>query len=62
MLVTRADNVCYAEMYADTQHFKAAVYDQSLSQEEQASLARGDAYPLAVDAHSALGSRQCPLL
>jgi hypothetical protein len=40
MLITRADNVCYAEMYADTQHFKAAVYDQSLSQEEQASLAR----------------------
>ena len=40
MLVTRADNVCYAEMYADTQMFAAAVYDQSLSQEEQASLAR----------------------
>jgi DNA-binding NtrC family response regulator len=38
--VTRADNICYAEMYAEAQHFEAAVYDQSLTQEEQVSLAR----------------------
>jgi hypothetical protein len=38
--VTRADNVCFAEMYAEAQHFEAAVYDQSLSQQEQVSLAR----------------------
>ena len=40
LAVTRADNVCFAEMYADTQHFTAAVYDHSLSQEEQVSLAQ----------------------
>ncbi len=40
MAVTRAENVCYAEIYADEQHFRAAVYDISLSQEEQVSLAR----------------------
>jgi hypothetical protein len=38
--VTRADNVCFAEMYAEGQHFEAAVYDQSLSQQEQVSLAQ----------------------
>jgi hypothetical protein len=38
--VTRADNVCVAEMYAEGQRFEAAIYDQSLSQEEQVSLAR----------------------
>ena len=38
--VTRADNVCFAEMFAEAQRFEAAVYDQSLSQEEQVSLAR----------------------
>jgi hypothetical protein len=38
--ITRADNVCFAEIYADAQRFEAAIYDQSLSQEEQASLAR----------------------
>jgi hypothetical protein len=38
--LTRADNICVAEMYAEAQHFEAAVYDQSLSQEEQVSLAR----------------------
>lgn len=38
--VTRADNICYAEMYAEAQHFTAAVYDRSLSQEEQVSLAQ----------------------
>jgi hypothetical protein len=40
MSVTRADNVCFAEIYADAERFAAAVYDQSLSQDEQASLAR----------------------
>ena len=38
--VTRADNVCLAEMYAEAQHFEAAVYDQSLNQQEQVSLAQ----------------------
>jgi hypothetical protein len=38
--VTRADNICVAEMYAESQRFEAAVYDQSLSPEEQVSLAR----------------------
>jgi hypothetical protein len=38
--VTRADNVCLAEMCAEGQHFEAAVYDQSLSQQEQVSLAQ----------------------
>jgi hypothetical protein len=38
--ITRADNICVAEMYAEAQHFEAAIYDQSLSQEEQVSLAR----------------------
>ncbi len=40
LVVTRADNICYAEMFAEAQRFEAAVYDRSLSQEEQASLAR----------------------
>jgi hypothetical protein len=38
--VTRADNICVAEIYSETQHFEAAVYDQSLTSEEQISLAR----------------------
>ncbi len=38
--VTRADNICFAEMYAEAQHFEAAVYDQSLTREEQVSLAQ----------------------
>ena len=38
--VTRADNVCFAEMFAEAQPFEAAVYDESLSPEEQSSLAR----------------------
>ena len=38
--MTRADNICFAEMYAEGQHFEAAVYDQSLSQQEQVSLAQ----------------------
>jgi hypothetical protein len=40
LTVTRADNVCFAEIYAEAHRFAAAIYDQSLSQEEQASLAR----------------------
>jgi hypothetical protein len=38
--VTRADNICFAEVYAEAQHFAGAVYDQSLSEVEQVSLAR----------------------
>ena len=38
--ITRADNICFAEMYAGAQRFEAAIYDHSLSQEEQVSLAR----------------------
>ncbi len=38
--VTRADNICFAEMIAQEQRFEAAIYDRSLSQEEQVSLAR----------------------
>ena len=38
--VTRAENICYAEMFAEAQRFEAAVYDRSHSQQEQASLAR----------------------
>jgi hypothetical protein len=38
--VIRAENICFAEMYAEVQFFVAAVYDESLSQEEQVSLAR----------------------
>lgn len=40
MSVTRADNVCYAEIYADAQRFAGAIYDRSLEPAEQASLAR----------------------
>ncbi len=39
-MVTRADNICYAELFAETQYFDAAVYTSSLSPEEQVSLAR----------------------
>jgi hypothetical protein len=38
--ITRADNVCIAEMFAEAQHFEATIYDHSLSQQEQVSLAR----------------------
>jgi hypothetical protein len=38
--VTRADNICVAEIYSEAQHFEAAVYDQSLAPQEQVSLAR----------------------
>ncbi len=39
-LVTRAENICYAEMFAAEQYFEAAVYDSSLDMQEQISLAR----------------------
>ncbi len=38
--ITFAENVCYAEIFAEARHFDAAVYDVSLPIEEQASLAR----------------------
>jgi hypothetical protein len=38
--VTRADNICFAEVYAEAQQFTGAVYDRSLSEVEQVSLAR----------------------
>jgi hypothetical protein len=38
--VTHAENICYAELYSETHFFEAAVYDESLSAEEQVSLAR----------------------
>ena len=38
--VTRADNICEAEIYSEGQHFEAAVYDESLSPVEQVSLAQ----------------------
>jgi DNA-binding NtrC family response regulator len=38
--VTRAENICYAEMFAAEQYFEAAVYDSSLDTQEQVSLAR----------------------
>lgn len=38
--VTRAENICFAEMFAAEQYFDAAVYDASISQDEQTSLAR----------------------
>jgi hypothetical protein len=40
LIVTRADNICVAEMLAEAQRFEVAVYDRSLAQEEQASLAQ----------------------
>jgi hypothetical protein len=40
LLVTRADNVCVAELFAEAERFEVAIYDRSLSQEEQISFAR----------------------
>ncbi|WP_150133101.1 hypothetical protein [Acidisarcina polymorpha] len=37
--VTLAENICYAEIYAETQYFDAAVYDDSLPAEEKIALA-----------------------
>ncbi len=38
--VTHAESVCHAEMYSEAQYFDAAVYDNSMSEVEQVSLAR----------------------
>ncbi len=38
--ITLAENICYAEVFAEAQHFDAAVYDDSLPVHEQLSLAR----------------------
>jgi hypothetical protein len=38
--VTLAENICYAEVFAEAQRFDAAVYDDSLPAHEQVSLAR----------------------
>jgi DNA-binding NtrC family response regulator len=38
--ITLAENICYAEVFAETQHFDAAVYDDALPAHEQLSLAR----------------------
>ncbi len=38
--ITLAENICYAELFAQTQHFDAAVYDDSIPPHEQLSLAR----------------------
>lgn len=38
--VTHAESVCHAEMYSEAQYFDAAIYDPSLSEVEQVSLAR----------------------
>jgi hypothetical protein len=37
--VTLAENICHAEVFSETQHFDAAVYDESLASHEQVSLA-----------------------
>lgn len=38
--VTRADTICHAEVFAESQQFEVAVYDERLSSQEQVSLAR----------------------
>lgn len=38
--VTRADTICHAELFAAQQYFDAAVYDISITSQEQVSLAR----------------------
>lgn len=38
--ITLAENICNAEVFAETQYFDAAVYDDSLPVHEQLSLAR----------------------
>jgi hypothetical protein len=38
--ITVAENICYAEVFAEAQYFDAAVYDESLPSHEQVSLAR----------------------
>ena len=39
-VVTLVDNICNAELLSEAQYFDAAVYDESLSEVEQVSLAR----------------------
>ncbi len=38
--VTRADTICHAELFAAELYFDAAVYDSSVTPQEQISLAR----------------------
>ena len=38
--VTHAESICHAEMYSEAQYFDAAVYDETLTEVEQVSLAR----------------------
>jgi hypothetical protein len=38
--ITFAENICYAELFAEIQYFDAAIYDESLPPHEQLSLAR----------------------
>lgn len=38
--ITRAENICYAEVFAETHYFDAAICDESLPAPEQQSLAR----------------------
>ena len=38
--VTCADTICHAEVFAESHYFEAAIYDDSLSPQEQVSLAR----------------------
>ena len=39
-VVTRADTICHAEMLAAEQYFDCAVYDATITPQEQVSLAR----------------------
>lgn len=38
--VTHAESICHAEIYSEAQYFDAAVYDETLTEVEQVSLAR----------------------
>jgi len=38
--VTHAESICHAELYSEAQYFDAAVYDESMTEVEQVSLAR----------------------
>jgi hypothetical protein len=37
--IARAENICYAEVFADSRRFDAAVYDDSIPAHEQVALA-----------------------
>ncbi len=39
-VVTQAETICHAELFSEAQYFDAAVYDESLAEVEQLSLAR----------------------